>query len=795
MNQDEIAQQLQTAIQAYQGKDLDGSEAILMQILSLNPKEPNALHLLGCIHKDRGQLQQAVDLIQASIREDDSNPIPFINLGNIFVIVGQHENAASIFQQSLQRNQQIPEAWFCLGNALRQIGSVQEAKQAFRNTLLLNDAHNDAASSLGALLADEENFDESEEVFTKAIEANPQAANLRINYGKLLEDKHEHKAALEQYRYALLLEPESPKLHLNMASTLKKEGNFEEAIVCCRKAIELNPGFADAYFGLGIVLKENGELDEAKANYRKAIDLKPTSMDAYFNLANILKEQGKAEEAISSYRKAIQVNPDFADVHLNLGNLLKELGNIEDAISSCRRATEVSPDYAEAYYQLYLMTNYSGDYNSALIALQECLKADKNHYNARQSIGYAFFQAGRREEAIKYYFLSINEFNRVNYAQLFSALEGRVPAKMHRGVNPNKNLIAEILLMIGKDNIVAFGDSHVNAFKCIEGISVNYVGAATAYNLASEKSSSGGGNRVKKLLDDIDPGSSAILLCFGEIDCRAHIVKQAYLQKKSIKDISVQAAKSYFDFALELQKKGFNIIIYGPYGSGSQFNSFGLEEHRNLAVKYFNCSLIEHCLRNQIYFFSLNSLLVNPSSLSTRRTWLTDDVHLPEDGDLGAQTKALLLSHLLLSVQSHHQKHIHCPIESNELCIRDVHAFGVSRKNKLPLLYAHLSEHGLLQWNTDTTDSIERIVFDLGSSIVLDSAIITLKSTVNVSPVIKFEIDGCHIDAFQSVIFNEPRVIVDFGKETFGRFLSFFGDNDLSSIRTVSFIPVPMLLQ
>ena len=52
--------QLQEAVQAYQGKDLDRAEAIFKQILAVNPKEPNALHLLGCIYKDRGQLQQVV---------------------------------------------------------------------------------------------------------------------------------------------------------------------------------------------------------------------------------------------------------------------------------------------------------------------------------------------------------------------------------------------------------------------------------------------------------------------------------------------------------------------------------------------------------------------------------------------------------------------------------------------------------------------------------------------------------------------------------------------------------------
>ena len=106
-------QQLRKALQAHQDKDLDTAETIFKKILAVNPKESNALHLLGCIYKDRGQLKEAIDLIKASIRENDSNPIPYLNLGKILVEAGQHEDAAVIFQESLKRlwlQQQRPSA-------------------------------------------------------------------------------------------------------------------------------------------------------------------------------------------------------------------------------------------------------------------------------------------------------------------------------------------------------------------------------------------------------------------------------------------------------------------------------------------------------------------------------------------------------------------------------------------------------------------------------------------------------------------------------------------------------------
>ena len=121
MNQGEINQQLQLAVQAYQARDLDVAEDIFKKILADNPKESNSLHFLGCIFKDRGQMRLAVEFIQASIREDDSSPIPFLNLGKILALVGEHESAVGVLRESLNRNQQIAETWFCLGNSMREL--------------------------------------------------------------------------------------------------------------------------------------------------------------------------------------------------------------------------------------------------------------------------------------------------------------------------------------------------------------------------------------------------------------------------------------------------------------------------------------------------------------------------------------------------------------------------------------------------------------------------------------------------------------------------------------------------
>ena len=172
----------------------------------------------GCIHKDCGQLQQAFELIEVSIREDGSNPTLFLNSGKMLSIAGQHENAAGIFRDSLKRSQQIPKAWFCFGNYLREIKKVEEAKQACLNAVLLNPAHAGAESSLGALLTDGDELDEAGKLFSRLIEQAPNDVNLSINYGKFLSEKDEYVAVILQSQIALPFAPHSPDLRYESAA-------------------------------------------------------------------------------------------------------------------------------------------------------------------------------------------------------------------------------------------------------------------------------------------------------------------------------------------------------------------------------------------------------------------------------------------------------------------------------------------------------------------------------------------------------------------------------------------------
>jgi len=235
-------QLLRAAVQAYENKNLDGAETIFKQVLAANPKEPNALHLLGCIHKDRGQLQQAVQLFQASIREDGSNPMPFLNLGKILSIAGQHQNAASAFQESLKRNTQIPETWYCFGNALREIREVEKARQAFQHALQLEPTHAGALEGLTRLYFQESDYSSVVDLLSPLAPVFPLNSvdlGVRLCCAYIMQGKH--LDAIGLFRAALDTLPVESRAAQLLAIGCKSFADKCEFICCQNQSYLLKP--------------------------------------------------------------------------------------------------------------------------------------------------------------------------------------------------------------------------------------------------------------------------------------------------------------------------------------------------------------------------------------------------------------------------------------------------------------------------------------------------------------------------------------------------------------------------
>ena len=93
-----IRRKLQLALTFLKSRDLEQANAVLKEVIRIDPENADALHLLGMIAHDSGKSDTAVDLIRRAVSLDPIQPMFYNNLGNVFLSQGDLDSAAACFQ-------------------------------------------------------------------------------------------------------------------------------------------------------------------------------------------------------------------------------------------------------------------------------------------------------------------------------------------------------------------------------------------------------------------------------------------------------------------------------------------------------------------------------------------------------------------------------------------------------------------------------------------------------------------------------------------------------------------------
>jgi predicted O-linked N-acetylglucosamine transferase (SPINDLY family) len=231
---------LQLGFSHHMAGRLAEAEQIYRQILKTEPRNADALHLLGIVAGDRDDHDAAIELIRKAISIDPADH-------------SYHSN---------------------LGRMLNRKGDAAAAEIAYRRAVALkhDGAHlNDLANTQAA----QRKFIEAADNYRRAIAANPGLAEPHEGLANVLFQQGRIDEAIAGYRQALTLFPNLAELHANLGAALKIQGRNMEAIASYRQAILLNPNSATTHTNLGSAYQALGDLDAAIESFRRALALEP----------------------------------------------------------------------------------------------------------------------------------------------------------------------------------------------------------------------------------------------------------------------------------------------------------------------------------------------------------------------------------------------------------------------------------------------------------------------------------------------------------------------------------------
>ena len=356
--------QLRAGIRLHKAGNLLEAAKSYRQVLSVDPKQPDALHLLGVIAHAGGKYDDAVNLISQSLRINPANVDALNDLAGIVQGRGGLSQAAELYNIAIAAAPKGDHLYSNRGDVLRRLGRFEEAQESFSSALKLNPNSRWALGNLGTLYVEMESYAEAEACFRRALAANPGLPQAHCNLGVALKLQGKYAEADECFHCALVLQPKYAPAHVDLGASLKAQGRLAEAIQSYWRALEINPRSDLALTNLGNALMEQGEYTDALGCLQKAVSLNPASHFAQNNLGSALIDLNRSGEAVSYVRRALEIRPQYAQAHNNLGTALLALGRAAEAVDCFRRALQITPGLVESHWDLAFTLLLKGDFLS-----------------------------------------------------------------------------------------------------------------------------------------------------------------------------------------------------------------------------------------------------------------------------------------------------------------------------------------------------------------------------------------------------------------------------------------------
>lgn len=147
-----IPHALQAALEYHQAGHFAQAEPIYRQVLALDPRNVDALHLSGVLHHQTGQHAEAANLIGQALALQPDYAEAHTNLGEAWRAMGRHDDAVACYSQALALKPSYAQAHYNLGLSLHAQGKLDAAVASFQQALTLKPDYPDALLALGRLL-------------------------------------------------------------------------------------------------------------------------------------------------------------------------------------------------------------------------------------------------------------------------------------------------------------------------------------------------------------------------------------------------------------------------------------------------------------------------------------------------------------------------------------------------------------------------------------------------------------------------------------------------------------------
>jgi predicted O-linked N-acetylglucosamine transferase (SPINDLY family) len=264
---------LSLAIEAHRRGNLDLAEKLYREILSQNPNEPDAIHLLGVI------------AIQAE----------------------QFPSAIALIEQAIAMNPKA-EYYGNLGVAFEKMDRLDESQRAYEKAVEIKPEYVEALLNLGVVLSKRNDFAKAIASYVTATQLAPYSFEAWHNLGIAYSEADNDQSALSAYEHAAQLNPINSNVFANMGLVFIKQGKLAEAKIAFEKAVQLDASHVQANKQLAIIFRSQQQSSEAIRHARQALLSSNDDLECKLLLISLLQQTHAWDELTGTLNPQVIAN-------------------------------------------------------------------------------------------------------------------------------------------------------------------------------------------------------------------------------------------------------------------------------------------------------------------------------------------------------------------------------------------------------------------------------------------------------------------------------------------------------
>lgn len=303
------------------------------------PDNVAALAISATLRERLGEAEEATGLWRACLEIDPGFADAYQHLGKFARDRGDFEEASEMLGQVVALGQASPEVVAMLGDSLLQTGAANEAIEVLQQATAGPAISANSLLTLGQAYLQAKDYGKAEATLLRLVELAPSTARayyLLANVYARLGQREKSRECSERFRTLAKVDYEGRAQELrtdNDASTLRD-------IV------------AQTLYRCGHVYAAEGRLAQAEEAWLKTAIVAPQHIQCHHELLYLLEKQERLEDAIEISQELCELAPEAPDNWLNLGLLHAKLGQMDTALEALGKAKQLAPENPE-YRQAY----------------------------------------------------------------------------------------------------------------------------------------------------------------------------------------------------------------------------------------------------------------------------------------------------------------------------------------------------------------------------------------------------------------------------------------------------------